>query len=62
MITDRLGSETNMKCPKCGSHDIRRSHFGGFWDVILRIRGKWPFRCRSCRFRFHQTAAAPPDA
>ena len=44
-----------------GVWGIRRSHFGGFWDVVMRVRGKWPFRCRSCRVRFHQTAAAPPD-
>jgi len=48
-------------CPKCGSTDIRRSKSDGFFAVIQRIFGRWPFRCRSCRQRFYRVSDAPPD-
>ena len=50
-----------LRCPKCGSNDIRRSKSDGFFAVIQRVFGRWPFRCRSCRSRFYRTADAPPD-
>jgi predicted RNA-binding Zn-ribbon protein involved in translation (DUF1610 family) len=49
-------------CPKCGSHDIRRSESEGFFAAIQRSMGRWPFRCRSCRTRFYRSADAPPVA
>jgi predicted RNA-binding Zn-ribbon protein involved in translation (DUF1610 family) len=49
------------QCPKCGSTDIRRSKSDGFYAVIQRVFGRWPFRCRSCRQRFYRSADAPLD-
>jgi len=54
VTTDRYTSDVGFRCPKCGSSDVRRSKAEGFWDALLRLRGHWPFRCRSCRFRFHR--------
>jgi predicted RNA-binding Zn-ribbon protein involved in translation (DUF1610 family) len=51
--------EQRLACPKCGSADVRRSHTGGFAAAVLRMVGRWPFRCRSCRSRFYH--ATPPD-
>jgi hypothetical protein len=49
------------KCPKCGSTDIRRSKGDGFYALIQRAFGRWPYRCRSCRLRFYRSAEAPAD-
>jgi len=46
-------------CPKCGSADVRRSHTQGVAAAVLRVFGRWPFRCRSCRSRFYH--ATPPE-
>jgi len=45
-------SDDRLACPKCGSADVRRSHSEGVLAGVLRILGRWPFRCRSCRSRF----------
>jgi hypothetical protein len=47
-----------LSCPKCGSHDVRRSKSEGLWATLLQVIGRWPFRCRSCRSRFYRFA--PP--
>jgi transposase-like protein len=44
--------ERRMACPKCGSTDVRRSKNEGILAGVLRMFGRWPFRCRSCRTRF----------
>ena len=51
--------EQRLHCPKCGSPDVRRSHTEGFGAAVLRIFGRWPFRCRSCRSRFYHPT--PPE-
>ena len=61
-VTNHYASDVGFKCPKCGSTDVRRSKTGGFWDAIHRFMGHWPFRCRSCRFRFHRPSDPPADA
>jgi transposase-like protein len=50
-----------LKCPRCGSGDIRRSKSEGFYALVQRMFGRWPFRCRSCRGRFYRTSDAPLD-
>ena len=47
-----------MSCPKCGSHDVRRSKGEGLGAALFQMFGRWPFRCRSCRSRFYKFA--PP--
>ena len=54
-------SPTQFSCPKCGSSDVRRSQSEGALAAFLRMFGRWPFRCRSCRARFYRAAAAPED-
>jgi len=50
--------EERMNCPKCGSPDVRRSHDHGVLAGLLRIVGRWPYRCRSCRSRFYRSGPA----
>jgi len=40
---------------------VRRSQSEGLLAAFLRIFGRWPFRCRSCRARFYRAAEAPHD-
>ena len=54
-------SLAEMSCPKCGSHDVRRSHGEDTWAAIQRIFGRWPFRCRSCRARFFRFSEPPEE-
>ena len=61
MTNDKEIEGTEILCPKCGSHDVRRARSEGSWAAILRIFGRWPFRCRSCRARFFRFSD-PPDA
>lgn len=61
MSEEREQIRHSPKCPKCGSSDIRRSKSDGFYAVIQRVFGRWPFRCRSCRQRFYRSAEAPPE-
>jgi predicted RNA-binding Zn-ribbon protein involved in translation (DUF1610 family) len=52
---------TVLSCPKCGSSNVRRSKSEGMLAAVLRIFGRWPFRCRSCRSRFYRAAETPED-
>jgi hypothetical protein len=52
---------TALSCPKCGSVHVRRSKSEGVLAALLRIFGRWPFRCRSCRARFFRPAERPED-
>lgn len=61
MSAARESTSRLPKCPKCGSSDIRRSKSDGFYAVLQRVFGRWPFRCRSCRVRFYRSADAPPE-
>jgi hypothetical protein len=53
--------EERYSCPKCGSQDVRRSHGEGVVPFLLRILGRRPFRCRSCRARFYRPGSPPED-
>ena len=56
----RVPQETNVwtaeatthQCPKCGSHDTRKSYTKGAFDTAVRIFGYRPYRCRKCSRRF----------
>jgi len=54
-------SDAEISCPKCGSHDVRRSKAEGAWAALQRIFGRWPFRCRSCRARFFRFTEPPEE-
>jgi ribosomal protein L37AE/L43A len=58
---DQLAEEDHPSCPKCGSQDVRRSSSEGVGAALLRVFGRWPFRCRSCRARFYRAAPPPED-
>jgi hypothetical protein len=46
-------------CPKCLATDVDRSTARGFYErFVLRVRGKRPFRCAECRFRYYDAAGA----
>lgn len=47
-----------MKCPRCGSADLRRSRRERWTDSIFLSFGKRAYRCRRCNARFH-TAKSP---
>jgi DNA-directed RNA polymerase subunit RPC12/RpoP len=56
-----ISAEKRIECPKCGSHDVRRSKSDTFMSILARMFGRWPFRCRSCRSRFYRQADPPAD-
>jgi hypothetical protein len=39
-------------CPRCGWHNTRPSHTLNAVDVLVRVLGMRPYRCRSCGNRF----------
>ena len=44
-----------VRCPKCGSTDVRYSYTQTKWDMIMDLLFSMDaFRCRSCRHRFHK--------
>jgi hypothetical protein len=44
-----------VRCPKCGSSDVRYSYTQTKWDLIMDLLFSMDaFRCRSCRQRFHK--------
>jgi hypothetical protein len=44
-----------VRCPKCGSTDVRYSYTQTKWDLIMDLLFSMDaFRCRSCRARFHK--------
>ena len=44
-----------VRCPKCGSTDVRYSYQQSKWDMVLDLLFSMDaFRCRSCRARFHK--------
>jgi DNA-directed RNA polymerase subunit RPC12/RpoP len=40
-------------CPRCGSHDVRRSPHHSLWDDFIGRLSLSAFRCRNCRHRFY---------
>lgn len=47
-----------IKCPGCGSKDVRCSRSDGLLSSFLRKLVLHPFRCRSCRKRFFRSGHA----
>ena len=46
-------------CPKCFGTDVDRSTTRGLYErLVLRAKGKRPFRCAECRFRYYDHANA----
>ena len=46
-----------MECPKCKSHDIRRSVRRGLYEgLVLRMALCAPFHCQKCQTRFRAFA------
>jgi len=42
-----------LACPRCESHDVRRSRCSNSLDHFRRsVLGRLPYRCRSCQRRF----------
>ena len=39
-------------CPRCGWHNTRPSHTSNLLDIMVRMFGFRPYRCRSCGNRF----------
>jgi len=39
-------------CPRCGWHNTRPSHTSNTIDMLVRMFGLRPYRCRSCGNRF----------
>jgi hypothetical protein len=39
-------------CPRCGWHNTRPSHTSNILDMMVRVFGLRPYRCRSCGNRF----------
>jgi len=51
------GSETPMRCPKCGGRDVRRSYSRHhIVDTFMLSFHRRPFRCRFCECRFYRYA------
>lgn len=42
-----------LACPKCGSKDIRLSRRRGSVNKLLRLLGRYLFRCENCSQHFH---------
>ena len=39
-------------CPRCGWHNTRPSYSSTLIDMVVRMFGVRPYRCRSCGNRF----------
>jgi len=51
-----------VRCPKCGSSDVRYSYTQTKWDLIMDLFFSMDaFRCRSCRARFHKFDPSADD-
>ncbi len=42
-----------IKCPSCGSEDVRRSRKKSLLGIVHRWRGLRRYRCRECRRTFY---------
>jgi DNA-directed RNA polymerase subunit RPC12/RpoP len=42
-----------MKCPTCGSENVRASQRSSIKDVFFRAAAQQAYRCRDCRARFY---------
>jgi hypothetical protein len=50
-----------MKCPKCKSESVSRSHRSGRRERLISRLWIFPFRCNSCRARFYRFEFEQPD-
>lgn len=61
-MTQNMEPKEPVRCPKCGSTDVRYSYTQSTWDMILDLLFSMDtFRCRSCRRRFHKFDAGGDD-
>jgi len=51
-----------MKCPNCGSSEIRASRTARWSDVFQRVLGREALRCKACRRRFFASNATEPSS
>ncbi|HYW42272.1 MAG TPA: hypothetical protein VE959_05415 [Bryobacteraceae bacterium] len=42
-----------IRCPNCGTRDVRHSHSRGVLDAIYAAFHRHPMRCRQCQKRFY---------
>ncbi|MBZ5584005.1 MAG: hypothetical protein LAQ30_17690 [Acidobacteriia bacterium] len=49
-----------VRCPNCGSRDVRPSYPAGPRDALMMALGFTPLRCRSCQRRFYRRALRKP--
>ena len=47
-----------LSCPKCGTRDVRVSHWKTFGELFRRLIGIYPLRCRRCNARWETSAWA----
>jgi predicted Zn-ribbon and HTH transcriptional regulator len=49
-----LGNGSFMTCPSCRSEDLYRSRGRGIYErIVLRVLGRYPYRCNECGVRFY---------
>jgi transposase-like protein len=58
----RIRSSAELRCPNCGTRDVRHSHGRSWQDAWHRWFSFSPFRCRSCRARFYRYVADAREA
>ena len=46
--------QESLRCPLCGSKDIRQSFPKPLIDSVMALLRFHPHRCRSCRHRFYR--------
>jgi PilZ domain len=52
-ISNQLSNARTPLCPKCGNHNVHRSHRQRFLEkYLLRLLGICPYRCEACYQRF----------
>jgi hypothetical protein len=57
----RLNSDEKLRCPSCGSVDVRHSQRRGLLDSLMSTLRKTPFRCRFCQRRFYRPVVRPAE-
>ncbi len=48
------GKVLPVRCPRCGSADVRPSYSTRFRDALAGMFALAPYRCRACRARFYR--------
>jgi hypothetical protein len=44
-------------CPRCNSAEVRPSKKWKFTDILMRLWGMKPYRCKECQARFYLPVA-----